>query len=67
MIPKTPILVGQIQGSEQLLPGYLKCCQNFITEVTESCNTAIERKFCELSEYVKYQKVRPLIKSTDVF
>ena len=44
----------ELQGSEQLLPGYLKCCQNFNTDVTESCNTAIERKFCELSEYVKY-------------
>ena len=27
----------------------------------------IERKFCELSEYVQYKKITPLRKSTDVF
>ena len=59
--------ISGIQGSEQLLPGYSKCSPHFNTEVTVTCNTAKERKFCKLSEYVQDQNVRPLIKSTDVF
>ena len=44
----------------------LKYHQNFITEVTEMYNTAMEWKFCELSEYVQFQKIKLQIKSTDV-
>ena len=35
------------------------------TETTWSCNMSYERKFCGLSEYVRLQNVRPLIKSID--
>ena len=31
----------------------------------EMCNTAMEGEFCELSESVRLQNVRPLINSTD--
>ena len=31
------------------------------------CNMSYEREFCGLSEYVQYQKLRPLIKSTALF
>ena len=43
----------------------LKYSQNFNTETTWSCNMSYERKFCGLSEYVRLQNVRPLIKSID--
>ena len=33
----------------------------------EMCNTAMEGEFCELSESVRLQNVRPLINSTDQF
>ena len=35
------------------------------SETTWSCNMSYERKFCVLSEYVRLQNVRPLIKSID--
>ena len=35
------------------------------SETTWSCNMSYERKFCVLSEYVRLQHVRPLIKSVD--
>ena len=34
-------------------------------EVTETCNTSYERKFCGLFDFVWFQKVRLLIKSLD--
>ena len=34
-------------------------------ETIEACNAAMERQFCELSEFVRFQNFRPLIKSTD--
>ena len=34
------------------------------TEAIESCNTAMERPFCELSEFFNFQNFRPLKKST---
>ena len=34
-------------------------------EATEACNAAMERQFCELSEFVRFQNFRPLIKSTN--
>ena len=37
------------------------------SETTWSCNMSYERKFCVLSEYVRLQNVRPLIKSTVLF
>ena len=43
----------------------LKYPQNFNTEATWSCNMSYERKFCGLSEYVQFQKVKLIIKSTD--
>ena len=45
----------------------LKYNQNFNTEVTEMCNTAMKWKFCNLSEYVQFQKIKLPKKSTDVF
>ena len=36
-------------------------------EHTWWCNMSYERKFCQLSEYVRVQKVGSLIKSTHVF
>ena len=43
----------------------LKYPQNFNSKATWSCNMSYERKFCGLSEYVRLQKVRQIIKSTD--
>ena len=34
-------------------------------ETTWSCNMSYERKFCGLSEYVQFTKVKSLIKSTN--
>ena len=45
----------------------LKYSQNFNTETTWSCNMSYERKFCGLSEYVRFRKFRRLIKSTKWF
>ena len=38
---------------------------NFNIEGTWSCNMSYEREFCGLSEYVRLQKVRLIIKFTD--
>ena len=35
------------------------------TETIETCNTAMERQFCELSDFEHFQNLRPLIKSAD--
>ena len=35
------------------------------TETTEMCNTAMEQQFCELSDFERFQNLRPLIKSAD--
>ena len=44
-----------------------KYYQNFYIEVTETCNTAMEREFSsELSEFLRLQNVRSLIKSSTV-
>ena len=45
----------------------LKYYQNFNTEATETCNAVLEWKFCELSEYVQFNKIKLLIKSTKIF
>ena len=45
----------------------MKYSQNFNTEATWSCNMSYERKFCGLSEYVRFRKFRRLIKSTKWF
>ena len=39
--------------------------QYFVNKATWACNMSYERKFCGLSEYVQFQKVRQLIKSLD--
>ena len=36
-------------------------------EAAESCNTSMEREFCQLSEFVRLKKLRLLIKSKDWF
>ena len=36
-------------------------------ETKKTCNTAKERKFCQLSEFVFFLKQWSLIKSTDLF
>ena len=35
------------------------------TETTETCNMVMERQFCELSDFERFQNFRPLIKSAD--
>ena len=46
---------------------YLKYSQNFDRKSIWSCNMSYKRKFCGLSEYVRLQNVRPIIKSTALF
>ena len=48
-------------------PVTLKLYQNFNTKVTETCNTDMEREFCDLLGYVQFWNIEQLIKSTDVF
>ena len=38
----------KIHGAQIKNAKYLKCNKNFDTEVTETCNTSIEREFCEV-------------------
>ena len=36
-------------------------------DTTDTSNTALEREFCEISEFVRFLKVRLLLKFADVF
>ena len=51
-----------IQGVRVKFRKFLKYCQ-----ATWSYNMSYELKFCGLLEYVRFQKIRPLIKSTGLF
>ena len=45
---------------------FFKNCYHFICiNTARTCNTAMELEFCEISEFVRLQNFRPLIKSTD--
>ena len=60
-------IVVKYRARNNYWPVTLKLYQNFNTKVTETCNTDMEREFCDLLGYVQFWNIEQLIKSTDVF
>ena len=53
-----------LHGPPFKLTGFLKQLSLVYSKATDSCNTVMEWKFCQLSELVQVKKLRLLIKST---
>ena len=56
--------MDNIQGAyEKFLQNILDIFEAY-NETIKACNTSMERKFCQLLEFVQIKRLRPLIKST---
>ena len=57
--------IHKLQGVSVKSTHQEKHYQHLVIYTTWSCNMSYEWKFCGLSEYVQFTKVKPLIKSTN--
>ena len=61
------VSVDIVQGAyEKFLQNILYIFETY-NEAIKTCNAAMEREFCQLSEFVKIKKLLLLIKSTNCF